>query len=62
MYRTGFDPRSNESVNIPGEREKRLQRALLQFDRKENQPLVREALKKAGREDLLKVLCREVRK
>jgi len=63
MYHTGFDPRqrtegSGESVHVPGEREKRLQRALLQFNREENRPLVREALKKAGREDLLPVLCR----
>ena len=52
MYHTGLDPRSGETIHIPSEREKRLQRALLQFDRKENRPLVREALKKAGREDL----------
>ena len=58
MYYTGIDPRSKENVYIPGEREKRLQRALLQFNRKENRPLVREALEKAGREDLLTVLCR----
>ena len=34
-------------------REKQLQRALLQFSRPENANLVREALKKAGREDLI---------
>jgi hypothetical protein len=33
--------------------EKQLQRALLQFNRPQNAPLVREALKKAGREDLI---------
>ena len=34
-------------------REKQLQRALLQFSKPENANLVREALKKAGREDLI---------
>jgi len=48
MYRTGTDPRSGEKVHIPGEREKRLQRALIHFNKAENRPLVREALKKAG--------------
>jgi hypothetical protein len=56
MYHTGIDPRSGESVHVPGEREKRLQRALLQFNRKENRALVREALREAGREDLAAVL------
>jgi len=55
MYRTGLDPRTGEDVYIPGEREKRLQRALLHFNRKENSSLVRKALIEAGREDLLKV-------
>ena len=52
MYHTGIDPRSGKSIHVPGEREKRLQRALLQFNRKENAALVREALREAGREDL----------
>jgi uncharacterized radical SAM protein YgiQ len=56
MYRTGLDPRSGVPIHVPGEREKHLQRALLHFNRKENNLLVREALKEAGREDLLKVL------
>jgi uncharacterized radical SAM protein YgiQ len=56
MYHTGIDPRHGESIHVPGEREKRLQRALLQFDRKENRAMVKEALKEAGREDLLGVL------
>jgi hypothetical protein len=52
MYHTGVDPRTGEAVYVPkGEREKRLQRALLQFNRKENRALVREALKEAGKED-----------
>jgi uncharacterized radical SAM protein YgiQ len=54
MYHTGLDPRTMEAVYIPrGEREKRLQRSLLQFNRKENLALVREALREAGREDLI---------
>jgi hypothetical protein len=43
-----------EPIYVPrGERERKLQRALLQFDKVENWPLVREALIQAGREDLL---------
>jgi uncharacterized radical SAM protein YgiQ len=54
MYYTGLDPRSMEPIYVPrGERERKLQRALLQFDKVENWPLVREALIQAGREDLL---------
>jgi uncharacterized radical SAM protein YgiQ len=54
MYHTGLDPRTMEAVYVPrGEREKRLQRSLLQFDRKPNRALVREALREAGREDLI---------
>ncbi|MDR1950277.1 MAG: YgiQ family radical SAM protein [Spirochaetaceae bacterium] len=54
MYHTGLDPRTMEPVYVPrGEREKRLQRALLQFNRPENRALVREALEKAGRRDLI---------
>jgi len=34
-------------------REKAMQRALLQFDQKRNWPLIREALREAGREDLI---------
>ena len=33
--------------------EKKLQRALLQYNRPENAPLVREALRRCGREDLI---------
>jgi uncharacterized radical SAM protein YgiQ len=53
MYRTGIDPRSGEGIHVPGEREKRLQRALLQFHRKENAATVRKALRQAGRLDLI---------
>jgi uncharacterized radical SAM protein YgiQ len=59
MYRTGLDPRTMEKVFVPrGERERRLQRALLQFNRPENRRLVIEALREAGREELIPELLR----
>lgn len=60
MYYTGLDPRPGENfkkVYIPKGRDANLQRALLQFNKKENRALVIEALKKAHREDLIKILC-----
>lgn len=63
MYWTGLNPhRINEDGSLEevyvarGAHERRLQRALLQFNRRENASLVREALQKAGRMDLIKVL------
>ncbi len=54
MYYTGLDPYTMEPVYVPrGRHERSLQRALLQFNRKENHRLVREALRLAGREDLI---------
>ncbi len=54
MYHTGFDPRSMKPVYVPkGEREKKMQRALLQFNRKESRQLVKEALEKTGRTDVI---------
>lgn len=53
MYYTGIDPRTMESIFVPSAEEKRLQRALLQFRKIENRPLVRKALIKAGRRDLI---------
>ena len=65
MYYTGLNPHSQlpdgslERVYVArGAHERRLQRALLQFNRRENAALVREALQKAGRPDLIKVLLR----
>lgn len=62
MYYTGFNPANEtedghlEPVYVArGGRERRLQRALLQFNHPGNKPLVIEALKQAGRMDLLKV-------
>ena len=54
MYYTQMDPFSLETVYVAkSPREKALQRALLQWKRPENQRLVIEALKEAGREDLI---------
>ena len=54
MYHTELDPETMKSVSVvKKEREKKMQRALLQFNRKENYSLVREALLKEGRRDLI---------
>ena len=54
MFYTGIDPRTMEPVHVPRTaREKAMQRALLQYRRPANHALVREALVKAGREDLI---------
>lgn len=54
MFYTGKDPRTGEKVYIPKDpMEKRMQRALLQFYRPENAEIVRRALRKAHREDLI---------
>ncbi|MBT3274714.1 MAG: YgiQ family radical SAM protein, partial [Spirochaetales bacterium] len=54
MYHTGIDPRTMKPVYVPkGGREKNLQRALLQYFKPENYGKVREALKIAGRTDLI---------
>ena len=63
MYWTELNPRAKnddgsfEKVYVAkGAHERRLQRALLQFNKRENMTLVKEALKLCGREDLLKKL------
>ncbi len=54
MYHTGIDPMSGAEVYVAkGMRERRLQRALMQFFMPENYFLVREALMQAGRQDLI---------
>ncbi|MFI3175206.1 MAG: YgiQ family radical SAM protein [Bacillota bacterium] len=54
MYYTGLDPRTMESVYVPRTpHEKAMQRALIQYRMPHNYELVLEALKKAGREDLI---------
>ena len=54
MYYTGLDPRTMEKVYVPkNPHEKALQRALIQYRNPDNYDLVMEALKKAGRMDLV---------
>ncbi len=54
MFYTELDPRTMKKVYVPSNpKEKAMQRALLQFRRKENYALVREALIEAGREELI---------
>ncbi len=54
MYYTGIHPLTGKSVYVSVDyHEKQLQRALLQFSKPENANLVREALKRAEREDLI---------
>lgn len=54
MYYTGLDPRTMEPVYVPHSlKEKQLQRALIQYRNPENYDMVREALQKAGRTDLI---------
>ena len=54
MFYAGFDPRTGKPVFVPrSPEEKAMQRALLQFKRPQNFPIVREALRLAGREDLI---------
>ena len=54
MFYTGVDPRTMEPIYVPRDpREKAMQRALIQYRKPENWHLVREALRRAGREDLV---------
>jgi len=53
-YYTGIDPATGQEVYVPrGARERRLQRALLQYWKPENYADVRRALEQAGRLDLI---------
>ena len=54
MYYTGVDPRTMEPVYVAkSPHEKALQRALIQYRNPKNRALVREALRRAGRTDLI---------
>lgn len=54
MYYTGLDPRTMKKVYVPvSPHEKAMQRALIQYRKPELYDLVREALTKAGRTDLI---------
>jgi uncharacterized radical SAM protein YgiQ len=54
IYYTGINPFTKETVYVPKtQREKNMQRALLQYNLPQNYSLVKEALIKANREDLI---------
>jgi len=54
MFYTGINPLDMKPVYVATDyHEKQLQRALLQYNRPQNAPLVREALIRLGREDLI---------
>ena len=54
MYYTGLDPDTGKEVYVPrSRREKAMQRALMQYGLKRNYATVKEALREAGREDLI---------
>ena len=54
MFYTGIDPLTGKKIFVASDyEEKKMQRALLQYTRPENAELVRRALRKCGREDLI---------
>lgn len=53
MYYTGLDPFTLMPVHVPRGRERRIQRAMLQYRDPRNYDLVREGLQMAGRQDLI---------
>ena len=66
MYYTGVNPITMEKIYVPvNPHEKAMQRALIQYRNPDNRALVEEALRKAGREDLIgygpKCLLRPIR-
>jgi hypothetical protein len=58
LYYTGIDPFTKKEVKVPkGMRDRKMQRALMQFFKPENWFTVREALIEAGRQDLIGSGC-----
>jgi radical SAM superfamily enzyme YgiQ (UPF0313 family) len=53
MYYTGLNPFTMEPVHVPKGREKRIQRAMMQYRDPKNRRLVIEGLTAAGRTDLI---------
>ncbi|MEA5004706.1 MAG: YgiQ family radical SAM protein, partial [Christensenella sp.] len=54
MYYTGFDPLTGKKVYIPkSPEEKEMQRALIQYKNPKNRTVVKKALRKADRDDLI---------
>ena len=63
MYYTGLDPMTMKPVYVAKDlEEKKMQRALMHYNKSENRGTVVKALKKAGREDLINVLLNDKRK
>ncbi len=63
MYYTGKDPMTRESVYVAkGLRERKLQRALIQYDNPENKKYVIEALRKTGKMELSRLFFAKRRK
>ena len=63
MYHTGLDPRTMKPVYTAKTlEEKRMQRALIHYNKPENRKTAEEALRKADRPDLIKVLLGGERK
>jgi hypothetical protein len=57
MFYTGLNPFTLEKIYVPKDpNEKKMQRALLQYYKPENREIVRAALIKANRRDLISVL------
>jgi radical SAM superfamily enzyme YgiQ (UPF0313 family) len=54
QFVTGKDPLTLQELHVPrGERERRMQKALVRWKAPENKELVEEALREAGRKDLV---------
>jgi radical SAM superfamily enzyme YgiQ (UPF0313 family) len=53
MYYTGLNPFTLAPVHVPKGREKKIQRALMQYREPQNRGLVLEGLRMAGRSDLI---------
>lgn len=63
QYTTGVDPLTYEELYVPrGGRERRVQKALVRWKDPENRALIEEALREAGREDLLEPFQRALRR
>jgi hypothetical protein len=58
MYHTGLDPFTGQELYVVrGQRDRKMQRALMQFFKPENYFEVRKALEQAGRTDLIVAGC-----
>jgi radical SAM superfamily enzyme YgiQ (UPF0313 family) len=59
IYHTGKDPFTGRAVHVAkGARERKLQRALMQYTQPQNRKYVIEALKRLGRDDLINEFLR----